>query len=137
MGIDKFYINKLTMTKLNNEEKEVLFYSTNEINDKLFDDIKVLLDSGKLCRIEMENSKSDLSMCVFCEKGIFHVGIVDMYNDVNYYYNNGSEKTKLIDIDGEVFQERMIGTDNDLLWHIIQEFAYKGKLSKKVKWIEE
>ena len=137
MGIDKFYINKLTMTKLNNEERAILFYSSNEINDNLFDDIKVFLDSRKLCRIEMDNSKSDLSMCVFCEKGIFYVGMVDIYNDVNYYYNNGSEKTKLIDIDGEVFQERMIGTDNDLLWHIIQEFVYKGRLSKKVEWIKD
>lgn len=117
--------------------REVLFYSSNEINDKLFDDIKILLDTKKLCRIEMENSQTDLSMCVFCEKKIFHAGMVDMYNDVNYYYNNGSEKTKLIDIDGEVFQERMIGTDNDLLWQIIQEFAHKGKLSNKVEWIEE
>lgn len=137
MGIDIFYINKLTVTKLNNKKREVLFYSNSEINNELFDNINKLLGSKNLCRIVMENSQSDLSMCVFCENGLFHVGIVDMYNDVNYYYNNGSENAKLINIDGEVFQERMTGTDNDLLWHIIQEFVYNGKLSKKVEWIEE
>lgn len=136
MGIDRYYVNKLTMTKVYNEEREVLFYSSNEINDKLFDEIKILLNNRKLCRIEMENAQSDLSMCVFCENGIFHVGIVDMYNDVNYYYNNGSGKTELKDIDGEVFEERMVGTDNNLLWHIIQEFAHKGNLSEKVEWIK-
>ena len=55
---------------------------------------------------------------------------------INFLMRLRFGKTELKDIDGEVFEERMVGTDNNLLWHIIQEFAHKGNLSKKVEWIK-
>ncbi len=130
-----YVIDKLYMLTMEHGERRHATYAANEIHDALFDEILEALQNEKLYRLEMEISQEDKSMSVFYESGRFHIGVVDLYNDTNYYYNNGSGDTTLLDVDGEMFETRMVGTDRNLLWKAIREFAQQGTLSAEIAWI--
>lgn len=136
MGIEACLIDQLTLTIVQGERR-TLCYLDKDVSSTLFDDIIMLFDNNFLRRVEMSNTAQDLTMCLFCEKNKYHIGVVDIYNDINYYYDNGSNDTSLVAIDGEVFEKRTMGTNKDLLWNIVRTFVQKGELSKEVNWIEE
>lgn len=139
MGVNsrEFVIDAISVSILQNDSKVVLSYNNKDINEELFDLLKKNLDDGKLLRLEMSNTGTDLSMSIFCENGLSHFGIIDLYNEVNYYYDNCSGDSSLVPIDGQVFEKWMVCEDNTLLWEAIMFFAHNGERSLRVTWKEE
>ena len=134
---NKYTVSEISMTKVVAGKREYLSFMDAEITDNLMQEIKQMLGTQMLCQLDLQNSENDTAMSVFCENGTYHVGIVDMYNDMNYYYDNGSDDKTLVDIDGNMFEARMVGKDLSVLWQIILTFAQKGKRCEQVAWIEE
>nr|WP_288830641.1 hypothetical protein [uncultured Clostridium sp.] len=139
MGISlrEFYINSISVSIKDSDSRKLLSYSNGEINENLFASLKTFLNEAKLFRLEMSNTDTDLSMSIFCENNLSHFGILDVYNDINYYYYDGSGENSLVSIDGQVFEKWMVCEDNSLLWEAVMSFAYNGERSSKVKWKEE
>lgn len=134
---NKYTVSEISMTKVVAGKREYLSFMDAEITDNLMQEIKQMLGTQMICQLDLQNSENDTAMSVFCENGIYHVGIVDMYNDMNYYYDNGSDDKTLVDIDGNMFEARMVGKDLSVLWQIILTFAQEGKRCEHVAWIEE
>ena len=134
---NKYTVNEISMTKVVAGKRVYLSFLDAEITDNLMQEIKQMLGTQMLCQLDLQNSENDTAMSVFCENGTYHVGIVDMYNDMNYYYDNGSDDKTLVDIDGNMFEARMVGKDLSVLWQIILTFAQEGKRCEQVAWIEE
>ena len=134
---NKYTVSEISMTKVVAGKREYLSFMGAEITDNLMQEIKQMLGTQMLCQLDLQNSENDTAMSVFCENGTYHVGIVDMYNDMNYYYDNGSDDQTLVDIDGNMFEARMVGKDLSVLWQIILTFAQEGKRCEQVAWIEE
>lgn len=134
---NKYTVSEISMTKVVAGKREYLSFLDAEITDNLMQEIKQMLGTQMLCQLDLQNSENDTAMSVFCENGTYHVGIVDMYNDMNYYYDNGSDDKTLVDIDGNMFEARMVGKDLSVLWQIILTFAQEGKRCEQVAWIEE
>lgn len=134
---NKYTVSEISMTKVVAGKREYLSFLDAEITDNLMQEIKQMLGTQMLCQLDLQNSENDTAMSVFCENGTYHVGIVDMYNDMNYYYDNGSGDQTLVDIDGNMFEARMVGKDLSVLWQIILTFAQEGKRCERVAWSEE
>lgn len=134
---NKYTVSEISMTKVVAGKREYLSFMDAEITDNLMQEIKQMLGTQMLCLLDLQNSENDTAMSVFCENGTYHVGIVDMFNDMNYYYYNGSDDKTLVDIDGNMFEARMVGKDLSVLWQIILTFAQEGKRCEQVAWIEE
>ena len=134
---NKYTVSEISMTKVVAGKREYLPFMDAEITDNLMQEIKQMLGTQMLCQLDLQNSENDTAMSVFCENGTYHVGIVDMYNDMNYHYDNGSNDQTLVDIDGNMFEARMVGKDLSVLWQIILTFAQEGKRCEQVAWIEE
>lgn len=66
-------------------------------------------------------------MTIFYENGLSHIGIVDMYNDIVYYYHSNNTDKTLVSISGQVFENNTICRDNDIHWMILEYFAENGK----------
>lgn len=139
MGIKliMFYINSISATIIEDNCKKNFCYTNEQIDERLFNSLKVSLDDGKLSRLEMSNTETDLSMSIFCENVLSHFGIVDLYNDINYYYDDGTKDSNLIPINGQVFEKWMVCRDNELLWEAVLLFAHNGERSLNVDWAEE
>lgn len=134
---NEFYINSISVSIKQDDSKKILSYSDGQINEELLNSLKFSLDRGMLYRLEMSNTETDLSMSLFCENGISYFGIVDIFNDINYYYDDGSVNTNLIPINGQVFEKWMVCEDNALLWEAVLFFAHHGERSLKVNWRQE
>lgn len=134
---NKYTVNEISITRVTTEKREYLSYMDTEITYNLMQEIKQMLEKQTICLLELQNGVNDTAMSVFCENGKYHVGVVDMYNDMNYYYDNGSDDHTLVDIDGNMFEARMVGKDISVLWQIILTFAQEGKRCEQVAWIEE
>lgn len=132
----KFYIDSITLVYNDTSRKRDVFEGK-EINPKLFDKIKNYLDESLIKRIELENSECDISIIAFCEGKLSHISIVDVFEDINYYYNNGKKSNNIISIAGEEVEENLVCDNNNLMLEIITYFAHKGEKSPKVKWLEE
>jgi len=135
MGIspNQFYINFISASI----NKIISTYDSEQICEELFESLRINLIKGKLSRLEMSNTEADLSMSVFYESGLSHLGVIDSYNDINYYYNDGSGNNSLIPIDGDVFRKWMVCENDDLLWEAVLFFAHKGKRISKINWVKE
>lgn len=76
-----------------------------------------------------------ISMTVFCNKNISHFGIVDMFNDIVYYYDNGSNDSSKIDIAGSKFMKKTICDSKEILFNAIIYFIRNGKNDDNLAWI--
>lgn len=137
ISLNEFYINSISVSIKQDDSKKILSYSDGQINEELLNSLKFSLDRGMLYRLEMSNTETDLSMSLFCENGISYFGIVDIFNDINYYYDDGSGNNNLIPINGQVFEKWMVCEDNSLLWEAVLFFAHHGERSLKVNWRQE
>lgn len=100
----------------------------------MFCEIKKYISVNLIQRIELK--KDDVTMTIFYESGLAHIGIVDMYNDIIYYYKNGEDQT-LVPVAGQVFENRTVCKDNNMLWVILEYFAKHGEKYPEIDWIEE
>lgn len=132
----KFYIDSVTLVYNDSERKREVFEGK-EIKNELFDKIKNYVDADLIKRVELENSECDISIIAFCQKQLSHISIVDVYEDINYYYKNATNSNKMTTIAGEEIEEMLVCDDNNLMLDIIKYFAEKGEKYPKVKWIEE
>lgn len=132
----KFYIDTVTLIYNDTQRKREVFEGK-EINNKLFDKIKGQINENTIKRIELENGECDISILAFCQDKLSHIYIVDMFEDINYYYKNDKKSNNLITIADEEVEENLVCEDNNLMFDIIFYFAQKGEKYPKVKWIEE
>lgn len=107
------------------------------ISKKEIEEVVDLIKKDKILRIEAEKKVDDMGITIFIEKSLAHIGIVDMYNDINYYYNNLSESKELISIAGQVFEKWMVCYEKEILIEIILTFFKTGEKLSKVEWYEE
>ena len=74
----------------------------------------------------------------FSEDGHAFIGWIDMYNDENYYFDNGSGNTESVDLKVNVCpEERMMCYDQNVLKEIVQYFCETGLRNPKYNWIED
>lgn len=132
----KFYVDSITIVYNENTKKREVFEGK-DINDKLFDKMKTHLKEKIVKRIECENSECDISIIAFCEGELSHISIVDVFEDINYYYKNDKNSKDIKNIAGEEVEEQLICNDNHLMIDIIKYFSQKGEKYPKVKWLEE
>lgn len=139
MGVEKeiFYIDYIRVIYACQSEKQFKEYKENEITDSLLEKIKVCIDNNTFTRMEFKSLKNDIGMTIYYENGLSHIGIVDMYNDLVYYFCNGTKDETLIDIAGQMFASDMVCRSNDILYKIITYYVRTGKRYPHVKWIKD
>ena len=74
----------------------------------------------------------------FSEEGNAFVGWIDMCNEENYYFDNGSCNTESVDLIVNVCpEERMMCYDSNILKDIVRYFCETGLRNPKYNWIED
>lgn len=137
MAEEIFFVDYIRVIYNNQKESQIKEFTKDEISDLLLKKVKQRLDNNVISRIELKNVKSDLGMTIFYEAGLSHIGIVDMYNDLEYYFCKNEKEKTLVEISGQMFEMGMICQDNNILYEIITYFAKYGKQYPYVTWIEE
>lgn len=132
----KFYVDSVTIV-YNDTDKGREVFEGKEINNGLFDKIQKHVEAEIVKRVECENSECDISIIAFCEGKLSHISVVDMFEDINYYYKSDKKGNNIINIAGEEVEEMLVCEDNKLMLEIIKYFAQKGERFPKVKWLEE
>ena len=97
-----------------------------EIMDALNDDI-------------VEYIFDDYSLYIeFSEEGNAFVGWINSYDDENYYFDNGSGNTEMVELKVNVCpEERMMCYDAEALKEIVLYFCETDEMNPKYNWIEE
>ena len=134
---DKFYVDHIRLIYTSQSEKPFEEYKDSEITDSLLKEIEQCLDNDTVSRLEFKCIKDDIGMTIYYENGMSHIGIVDMYNDLVYYFSDDTKEKTLIDIAGQVFESGMVCRNNDMLYKIIQYWARTGKRYPSVSWIKD
>lgn len=132
MGVN-YYIDKVSIVF----EKVNMFYNKKEIDDKLFNHIQNELNKKTIKRIEAENVEDMISIAIFIDDKQFHLGIIDMYNEINYYLDNLSNDLSLVDISGNCFEKRFVCSNFQVLWNVFMKFSTLGEISHSVHWYTE
>lgn len=133
MGMN-YYVDKISLVFKDRNE----CYLEEKIGDKLFEFIQKELMNKNIERIEAENMLEMRSIEIFIDDMKIHLGVTDMYNDINYYMDNLSNDFSLEEISGNCFEKRFVSTDFCLLWDVFMDFSKTGDVYKNVQWyIEE
>ena len=133
----KYYVNHVSYSRKTNGEKLHIQCDEEQIVAGLWEQIFDWIKDGSLYRLEIGNKDTDLSLSLFVERNHFFVGTVDMYNDEEFYYTNGTDDRTLVEIAGGYYESRLVGQDLNLLCDIIEQFALDGTRSEEAQWIEE
>lgn len=134
---DKFYVDHIRLIYTSQSEKPFEEYKDSEITDSLLKEIEQCLDNDTVSRLEFKCIKDDIGMTIYYENGMSHIGIVDMYNDLVYYFSDDTKEKTLIDIAGQVFESGMVCRNNDMLYKIILYWVRTGKRYPSVSWIKD
>ena len=137
VGVDKFYVDYIRLIYTSQSAKPYEEYKGSEITDSLLKKIEQCLDHDTVSRLEFKCLKDDIGMTVYCENSLSHIGIVDMYNDLVYYFSDDTKDKTLINIAGQVFESGMVCRNNDLLYQIILYWVRTGKRYPSVSWIKD
>ncbi len=132
--MEEMYIDKIRLIKNDNS---FLSFEDGDITDETLETMKDLWDHDDLERIEIENTEECRSLVIFTNGSLFHVGIVDMFNDENSYIDDGSGDTELIEIGGDVFAKRNITEDKAGVWKVIETFTNSGDMADQFDWYTE
>ncbi len=133
----KFYIDTVKITYIEGNERKRLDFDSSNLNDIAIEKIKELTFSNELCTLSMENEEDCLSMVINRENKSTHIGVVNLYDDEIYYYDNGSKSEELIPINGNYYETWSVCADYDLVWECINTYMLNGERTDKVDWIED
>ena len=111
--MEQMYIDKVLLVKKDNSFQ---IFKGDDITAEALETMKDLWDLGELERVEIENTEDCKSLVIFSNNRLFHVGIVDMFNDENSFIDDGSEDMELIEIGGNMFAKRNITDDKAGVW---------------------
>ena len=134
---DKLYVDYVRLIYPSQSKKPFEEYKDSEITDTLLKEIEQCLDNDTVSRLEFKCIKDDIGMTIYYDNGLSHIGIVDMYNDLVYYFSDDTKDKTLIDIAGQVFESSMVCRNNDVLYQIIQYWVKTGKRYPSVSWIKD
>lgn len=139
MGINEeiFFVDYIRVIYNDRKERQMEEYVKNEISDLLLKKVKQCIDNNVVSRIELKSIKGDIGMTIFYEAGLSHIGIVDMYKNLIYYFCKNVQEKNLVEISGQMFEIGMICQDNNILYKIMTYFAKSGKQYPYVTWIED
>lgn len=112
-------------------------YKEADITPTLLEDMRSLLLQGKITRVEIDNETEYTGMSIFIEGQKSQIGIVDEMNEVVYYYSNGSQSQKPVDIGGSTFEEWMICNQPETMLSILLKFIESGERLDTVLWVSE
>ena len=132
--MEQMYIDKVLLIKKDNS---FLIFEGDDITAETLETMKDLWDLGELERIEIENTEDCKSLVIFSNNRLFHVGIVDMFNDENSFIDDGSEDMELIEIGGNMFAKRNITDDKAGVWKVIETFILSGDMADQFNWYTE
>ena len=132
--MEQMYIDKVLLLKKDNSFQ---IFEGDDITAETLETMKDLWDLGELERIEIENTEDCKSLVIFSNNRLFHVGIVDMFNDENSYIDDGSEDIELIEIGGNMFAKRNITDDKAGVWKVIETFILSGDMADQFNWYTE
>ncbi len=135
--MEKCYVNYISYSRIVKGERIHIQCEVDGNATEVFTQIYCYIKDGSLRRLEMKKEDSDLSLSLFVEKDRFFVGTIDMCDDEVFFYTNGTNDSELIEIDGNVYEMRLVGTDLEVLCDIIEQFAKDGTRSVKAQWIED
>jgi hypothetical protein len=132
-----YLVNNIAITLV--EKNTILRFKDNEIDEKLLDKIKRYIYDEELVRLRLsrEDDYNDVSMTVFADKNIFHFGIVDMLEDINYYYDNGSNDNSNVDISGHLFMKKMTCSSKKIVIKAILFFMEYASKDDSLTWLVE
>lgn len=136
-GINKFYIDLAKVTFIEGDEVKRLVFNNTTLNNEIVEKIRELTFSTKLCTMSLENEEDCLSMVINRNNLLTHIGVVNLYDDEIYYFDNNSNSTKLIEIGGNFYEEWSICSDFSLVWDCIITFILNGKRIDTVNWKED
>ncbi len=125
--IDSIHLHLLPKKRGNCDELRQ--YGEEEINAELMDNIIDQLRQGQVSRIDIDNEQ--IGMAVFVEGDLSHISVADEWNDLAYYFNNGSGSMDVVGIAG---YEWMVCHQLDALIEIIKEFVATGKMLESPEW---
>lgn len=131
---NKFYIDLIKINFIDCDNVERLTFDNTTLNNDALNIIKEFIFSKKLCTMTLENEEDCLSMVINREDFLTHIGIVNLYDDEIYYFNNNSTSDKLIEIRGNLYEEWSICDDYNLVWDCVLTFILDGKPIDKVNW---
>lgn len=132
--MEQMYIDKVLLVKKDNSFQ---IFEGDDITAETLETMKDLWDLGELERIEIENTEDCKSLVIFSNNRLFHVGIVDMFNDENSFIDDGSEDMELIEIGGNMFAKRNITDDKAGVWKVIETFILSGDMADQFNWYTE
>ena len=134
---ENFYIDYIRLIYTSQGEKPFEEYKDGKITDSLLNQIKQCIENNMISRLEFKCLKDDIGMTIYYGNGLSHIGIVDMYNDLVYYFSDDTKEKTLIDIAGQVFESGMVCRNNDILYKIILHWVRTGKRYPSVSWIKD
>ena len=132
--MEQMYIDKVLLVKKDNS---FLIFEGDDITAETLETMKDLWDLGELERIVIENTEDCKSLVIFSNNRLFHVGIVDMFNEENSFIDDGSEDMELIEIGGNMFAKRNITDDKAGVWKVIETFILSGDMADQFNWYTE
>lgn len=106
---------------------------TNQTIMNIIDNIK----SGYITSLTIEDTNLFLSFVILCENDLYFLGYIDTYNDQYYYFNDKTENTSLIEIDGNLYESKRICRNFEFVYKSIILFLQERKMMDSVDWIIE
>lgn len=128
------YIDKIKLSYNDGENESV---KGDGITQEVLAEILKSMNAHEVHTIVLENTQKDMSLNIFYEDNKSFVGIINKYEELFYYYDNGEEPSEFVEIYGNVYDNRFISHDNELTYAIFKEFALTGEFYSEVEWVEE
>ena len=110
-------------------------FSVDRENAPSVEEILAALNGDDIVEFEFD----DYALYVeYSEEGNAFIGWIDTCNEENYYFDNGSGNTEMVELKINACpQERMMCYDAEALKEIVLYFCETGEMNPKYNWIEE
>lgn len=127
------YIDKVEVSYNDGENETTSADITLELLGEIFNS----MNAHEVSTIVLRNTEKHMSLNIFYEDNKSFIGIINEYEEVFYYYDNGEKPCEHAEINGNYYDNRFISHDNKLTFDILKEFALTGDFYSEVEWIEE
>lgn len=131
--MEKYKNLRITYT----ESEQYYCFEQNELSDAMIDSTIDKLKDGLITSLKIEDSDRLLALTVFSENSLYFLGIIDEYYDQYFYYNDKSDNTTLIDIDGNLYPSNRVCKHFKIVYDSVILFIKERKRVDYIEWIIE
>lgn len=125
------FVRRLTISKV--------FGSYQSITDPSWSEVELALGQCRPpgAQIELLDESETQGMTIFCDRGLFHIGVTVSETDYFFFWNGEQATGQSLDIAGHSFPGHQVLDNVELVLEIAKVFWSTGQRFGTVKWIEE